>query len=224
MADDTYAGYGGVRRDDAIYGQGAPYDAAKESRPGSPSSSSGHRRIHRIDQTVDVACPVRTCYDQWTQFEQFPSFMDGVEQVEQTDDTHLHWVANVAGKRREWDAEILEQVPDEVISWRSTSGALNNGSVQFEPHDTGCRIHLIMTYGVEDWTEKLADAIGILSAKVHGDLKRFKHFIEERQVQTGGWRGEVHGGRKRAAKSRTHRSGRLAEAGMGDEPPARKWP
>ena len=182
------------------------------------SHSSTPGRIERIEKSIEVDVPVSTAYNQWTQFEQFPSFMEGVEQVEQVDDTHLHWVAQVAGKRKEWDAEIVEQEPDRVISWRSTSGTVNNGSVTFEDLGDHCRIHLIMTYGVDDWQEKLGDALGILSAKVGADLRRFKEFVEDHQVATGGWRGEVHGGRKvREPGRRTHGRGRDVTSGVDAE-------
>ena len=84
-----------------------------------------------IEESVEVAVPVETAYNQWTQFEEFPRFMEGVESVRQIDDTHLHWVAKIAGKRVEWDAEITEQHPDERVAWKSTSGATHAGVVTF---------------------------------------------------------------------------------------------
>ena len=146
--------------------------------------------MQRIEKTIRVECPVSTCYNQWTQFESFPRFMEGVEHVEQLDDTHLHWVASVAGKRKEWNAEIVEQVPDQVVSWRSTSGALNNGAVTFKPAgDSECEITLVITYEPEG-IEKMGQPV--LSMQIEGDLRRFKEFVEERKVETGAWRGEVH--------------------------------
>ena len=84
-----------------------------------------------LEKSIKVNVPVRTAYNQWTQFEQFPQFMEGVEEVRQLDDTHLHWKADIGGQEREWDAEITEQVPDQRISWRSTSGEANAGTVRF---------------------------------------------------------------------------------------------
>ncbi len=84
-----------------------------------------------VVESIDVQVPVRTAYDQWTQFEEFPQFMQGVERVDQLDDTRLHWVAKVAGKTKEWDAQITEQIPDQRVAWTATSGAPNGGVVTF---------------------------------------------------------------------------------------------
>jgi uncharacterized membrane protein len=154
--------------------------------------------MERIEKTFEVECPVNTVYNQWTQFEEFPRFMEGVEEVRQLDDTHLHWKAKIAGKAKEWDAEIVEQVPDKVIAWRSTSGdAPNAGTVRFEPLDAGrTRIKLTMEYDPQGVVEKAGDAMGVVSRRVEGDVERFKDLIEKRRAETGGWRGEVHRGRK----------------------------
>ena len=75
-----------------------------------------------IEQSIDVDVPVRTAYNQWTQFESFPQFMEGVEQITQIDDTHTHWVTAIGGVSREFDAEITEQHPDERVAWRASAG------------------------------------------------------------------------------------------------------
>lgn len=161
--------------------------------------------MHRIEKSIEINVPVNTCYDQWTQFESFPSFMTGIVEVKQLDDKSLHWVADIAGERKEWNAEIIEQTPNEVISWRSTSGPLNNGSVTFQPltPDT-CKITLIMTYDTEGAKEKVGDALGLFSARVSADLHRFENYIEERQVPTGGWRGVIHEGKVTQPDTATH--------------------
>lgn len=86
--------------------------------------------MSRIEKSIDINVPVRTAYNQWTQFEEFPRFMEGVKQVQQLDDKHLHWKAEIGGKEKEWNAEIVEQVPDQRIAWRSTSGAMTAGGGQ----------------------------------------------------------------------------------------------
>lgn len=146
----------------------------------------------RYDKSIEVDVPVRTAYNQWTQFEAFPRFMDGVEEVTQTDDTRLHWVANISGQRKEWYAKITEQIPDQRIAWRSEEGEMNGGMVTFEPMDNNrTRIHLMMEYEPEGFAENVGDALGFVSRQVDGDLDRFKEFIESRGVETGSWRGTV---------------------------------
>jgi uncharacterized membrane protein len=148
-----------------------------------------------LEKSIEVNVPVNTAYNQWTQFEDFPKFMEGVKEVRQLDDTHVHWHAEIAGKDKEWDAEITEQIPDQHIAWRSTSGTPNSGIVTFEKiSDDRTRITLRMDYEPEDVVEKAGDAAGVLSRRIEGDLQRFKEFIESRGQETGAWRGKVEQG------------------------------
>ncbi|MCU0974669.1 MAG: SRPBCC family protein [Burkholderiales bacterium] len=152
--------------------------------------------MERFESSIVVDCPVRTVYNQWTQFEEFPSFMEGVEEVRQLDDTHQHWRATIGGKTKEWDAELTEQVPDQRISWRSLSGAPSAGTVTFIPAEGDqTRLTLEMQYEPQGVTENIGDALGLLTSHVKRTLEDFKEFIEGRQRETGAWRGEVHGGR-----------------------------
>jgi uncharacterized membrane protein len=149
----------------------------------------------QVEEAIEVAVPVRTAYDQWTQFEEFPQFMEGVEQVRQLDDTNLHWVAEIAGQRREWGAKILQQVPDQRVEWVSTSGERNNGAVTFQRIDEGrTRVVLQLDYEPEGALDKAGDALGLVKRRATADLQRFKAFIERSGSQTGAWRGEVRGG------------------------------
>ncbi len=144
------------------------------------------------EKSIQVNVPARTAYNQWTQFEQFPRFMEGVELVQQLDDRNLHWVANVGGRRKEFDAEITEQIPDKRIAWRSRSGPSHGGVVTFHPlNDAQTRTMLQMVYEPEGVTEKVGDAVGVMSRRVEKDLERFKQFIEARGDETGGWRGQI---------------------------------
>jgi uncharacterized membrane protein len=145
-----------------------------------------------IEESIDVEVPVSTAYGQWTQFESFPQFMDGIERVEQVDDTHLHWVAEVGGARREWDAEITEQHPDHRVAWNATSGKGNAGVVTFHRiDDAQTRVMVQMDWEPEGVTEKIGTALGMDDRRVQGDLQRFKELIEKRGSESGAWRGEV---------------------------------
>jgi uncharacterized membrane protein len=145
-----------------------------------------------IEQSIDVNVPVRTAYNQWTQFEEFPRFMEGVEEVRQLDDTRLHWKTEVAGREKAFDAQITEQRPDERIAWTATDGAKQAGVVTFHRvDDQRTRIMLQLEAEPEGAVEKAGDALGVLKRRVKGDLERFKEMIEGRGAETGAWRGEV---------------------------------
>ena len=145
-----------------------------------------------IEQSIEIDVPVRTAYDQWTQFETFPQFMEGVKEVRQVDDTHLHWVADIGGVRREWDAEITEQHPDERVAWRSREGADNAGVVTFHKlDDQRTKVMLQLEFDPEGFAEVAGDKLGFVKRRAAGDLERFKDFIEGRGTETGAWRGEV---------------------------------
>jgi len=153
--------------------------------------------METIKESIDVSVPVSTAYNQWTQFEQFPKFMEGVESVTQIDDTHLGWAAEIGGAHREWQAEIVEQVPDQKIAWRATSGNGPNGLVSFEPLGPDSTLVTVeMSYEPDGLMEQLGAKIGVDSHQVDADLKRFKQLVETTSAETGAWRGEVHTGER----------------------------
>jgi uncharacterized membrane protein len=145
-----------------------------------------------VEQSIEVEVPVRTAYNQWTQFEEFPQFMEGVEAVSQLDDTHLRWVAEIGGQKHEWKAEITEQVPDQRVAWRSEDGKLNAGAVTFHRlDDNRTKVMVQMDWQPEGMLEQLGAKAGADDRRVQGDLERFKELIENRGQETGAWRGEV---------------------------------
>jgi uncharacterized membrane protein len=149
-------------------------------------------RISTYEESIEVKVPVRTAYNQWTQFEEFPRFMEGVREVRQLTDTELQWIAEIAGQRREWKAEITEQRPDKRIAWTSTEGVKNGGVVTFHRlDDSQTKVMFQMEFEPDDTLEKAGDVTGVLKSRVKGDLVRFKEFIESRGQETGAWRGEV---------------------------------
>jgi uncharacterized membrane protein len=145
-----------------------------------------------VEKTIEINVPVRTAYNQWTQFEEFPRFMEGVKQVSQLDDKHLHWKAEIAGQEKEWDAEITEQIPDQRIAWTSRGGTMTAGVVTFQPlSDAKSKVVLHMEYDPKGVVENIGDAVGAVSQRIEGDLERFKQYIETRGQETGAWRGTV---------------------------------
>ena len=148
--------------------------------------------METIEKSIEVECPLRTVYNQWTQFEEFPRFMKGIKKVTQLDDQRLRWEAEIGGKHKEWDARITDQVPDQVIAWKSEGGEYNTGAVNFRAiSQNRTRINLQLTYDPEGIVEKTGDALGVVSNRVEGDLERFKEFIENRRQETGAWRGTI---------------------------------
>ena len=146
----------------------------------------------KVEKSVTVDVPISTAYNQWTQFEEFPQFMGGVQKVEQLDDKRLHWVAEIAGVRREWYAQVLEQRPDEKIAWAATEGATNAGAVYFiAAGPTQTNVTLELEYEPEGLLEKAGDALSIIERQAESDVEKFKSFIESRNVESGAWRGEV---------------------------------
>ncbi len=164
----------------------------------------------RVEKSIDVKVPVYAAYGQWTRFEEFPRFMEGVRAVRQLDDRRLLWEAEVGGRDKVWEAEIREQVPNARIIWNSVEGNENAGIVTFEPIEDGAatRVNLAMSYRPEGFLETVGDALGFMARRVEGDLTRFRDFIEERGVESGGYLEEIHnpdvpGGHTRGAAAQT---------------------
>ena len=169
-----------------------------------------------VEKSIEVQAPLNRVYNQWTQFEDFPKFMQGIERVQQFDDKRLHWVAEIGGKRKEWDAEIFEQVPDQKIAWRSTSGAPNAGIVSFRPIAPNLtHVTVRMEYDPEGAIENLGAALGAVGMRIEGDLKRFRDFIQSRIQETGAWRGEIHSGRVESTGDGTSPSNSPGTPGYG---------
>lgn len=169
-----------------------------------------------IEQSIDVEVPVRTAYDQWTQFEEFPRFMEGVDRIEQVTPTWTRWETSIAGVHREFDAEITEQRPDERVAWRSVAEPRQAGVVTFHRIDPATtRVMVQMEFDPEGFAEQAADKLNIVERRVKGDLKRFKSFIEERDTPTGSWRGEI---------PPPPQTGAVPAQPSGDLPPATEFP
>jgi|SRR5688572_21191851 len=170
----------------------------------SPSQAGNESSF--VEESIEVDVPVRTAYNQFTQFEDFPKFMQDVEEVRQLDDTHLQWRARIAGKEEVWQSEITFQIPDKKIAWRSTSGPPNSGAASFESLSANrTRVTLRMSYQPPGLLEKVGDALGAVRMTLKGNLQRYAQFIQSRQQETGAWRGEV------TAGAVTDGSGRMTE-------------
>jgi len=149
--------------------------------------------VSTVTEYIDVDVPVRAAYNQWTQFEEFPQFMSGVTEIRQLDPTTTHWKTDIDGVKREFDAKITEQLPDERVAWKATEGTKQAGVVTFHRlAETQTRVTVQMDFEPDGVVEQAGDKLGFLDRQVKGDLKKFKSFIESRGgAETGAWRGEV---------------------------------
>jgi uncharacterized membrane protein len=148
-----------------------------------------------ITKSVVVNVPCSTAYNQYSQCEDFPQFMQGMKSIRQIDDNAMQWNAEVGGKDVQWASKLIEQVPDQVIVWESTSGKPNHGRAVFKPQGgDSTLIEVTMRYEPEGVLENVGDALGFVTSRLEGDLQRLKHFVEKRGQETGAWRSEVHGG------------------------------
>ena len=145
-----------------------------------------------VTKSIDVDVPITTAYNQWTQFETFPEFMSGVDSVKQIDETHTHWIVDIAGVEREFDATITEQHPDERVAWNSTDGTTHAGVVTFHRlADDETRVTVQLDWQPEGLVENIGAVIGVDDLQVARDLKKFKELIEAQGVEEGAWRGDV---------------------------------
>lgn len=147
----------------------------------------------QVTASIDVTVPVSVAYNQWTQFESYPHFLDHVESITQSDDVHTHWTVNIGGAKREFDAEITEQHPDERVAWNSVGGDENHaGVVTFHKlSDNETRVTVQLDWEPSGVLEKAGAAVGIDDRAIKRDLDNFKEFIETEGSETGAWRGDV---------------------------------
>ena len=166
-----------------------------DEKQGGAGDGTGKGRRMPIQQSVDVAAPLEVVYDQFTQFEDFPKFMHRVERVEQRDDDCVVFHGKIWGIRRMWQAEIVEQRPDERIVWRTVGGVTHVGVVTFhELSERLTRVELNLDIDPEGVMEKIARGARFAKRAARADLKRFKAFVEMHDEETGAWRGAIEDG------------------------------
>lgn len=136
--------------------------------------------MSHVVEAIEVDVPAAVAYSRWADFTAFPQYMEGVEKIEQKDATHLHWVAKILTAKREWDAEITEQVPGERISWRAQDGPHNTGTIRFDPvGPETTNVNVQMDFDPEGLVETLGDKLGFVTAQVRRDLIHFRDFVVE---------------------------------------------
>lgn len=192
-------------------GNGGSGEGGEGGEDATEAHGSGRRMP--IQQSVDVAVPIKEAYDQWTRFEEWPEFMHRVDSVQQVDDSTVHISTKVWGVTKEFEAEIVEQRPDERIEWHSEDGLMNSGVVTFHrlaPRLT--RIEVTMDVKPDSLLEKAGRGMRFTKRAVRGDLHRFKAYVEMEERTDKGWRGTIEDGDVKRKTERKSRSGKKAKA------------
>ncbi len=132
-----------------------------------------------VNATADAA------YAEWTRFEDVPRFLKGVEGVRRISPTRLRWAAQIGGVAREWDAEIVDQIPGRLIAWRTVgNGPRHSGTVTFTPIGAdAAAVTLHLEFRPEGVMETAASVLGIVRVRIKEDLERFKMFLERRDSE-----------------------------------------
>jgi len=177
------------------------------------TEAHGSGRRMPIQQSVDVAVPIEEAYDAWTRFEDWPEFMHRVDSVQQVDDSTVHISTKTWGITKEFEAEIVEQRPDERIEWHSEDGLMNSGVVTFHrlaPRLT--RIEVTMDVKPDSLVEKAGRGMRFAKRAVRGDLHRFKAYVEMEEQSDKGWRGTIEDGDVKRKTERKSKAGKKAKA------------
>ncbi len=168
---------------------------------GDDDGDSGVRGIGKgrrmpVQQSIDVAVPIQTAYNQWTQYEEWPQFMHRVTRVSQEDPAKVSFATKIWGKTKEFEAKIVTARPDEKIKWEVTEGINHTGWITFHeiaPQLT--RIELSLDVEPGGMLEKAARGLRHVKRAARGDLHRFKAYIEALEEETGSWRGTIEDGK-----------------------------
>jgi uncharacterized membrane protein len=159
------------------------------------ADATGSGRRMPVQQAMDVAVPLETAYNQWTQFEDYPEFMHRVDGASQEDDAHVTFTEKVWGFSRDFEAEILEQRPNERIVWRSTNGLKHAGVVTFhELAERLTRVEVTVDFKPESLFQKFARGARYSKRAIRADMHRFKAYIEMSEEEEGAWRGRIEDG------------------------------
>jgi len=163
-------------------------NTALDDEPVSPVASVGRGQGVKVERAITIDRPAHELYAFWRDFENLPRFMEHLESVTVIDATRSHWIARApVGQRVEWDAEIHNEIPDELIAWRSLPGSeiANAGSVHFTPAGGGTEVRVVLSY--EPPAGRLGDAVARFfgeapAQQVQDDLRRFKQVMEAGEV------------------------------------------
>ena len=200
--DDGDGGGGGLLSKLMPGSSDSESDSDDDSEGRAAPGQGGSGRRMPIQQSVDVAVPVKVAYNRWTMFEDWPEFMHRVESVDQSDETTLSVSMKVWGLTRRFEAQIVEQRPDERIEWNVTEGLSHTGVVTFhELADRLTRVEVSLDFEPHGMLEKMGRGMRFAKRAVRADLHRFKAIIELDEEAEGGWRGTIEDGKVKRKQS-----------------------
>jgi uncharacterized membrane protein len=186
----------------------------------------GGRKPTVITESIDVGVPVRTAYDQWTQYEEFSAFAKGVKNAQRNDDTTSDWHLKVFWSNRSWKTHTVEQVPDYRIHWTSEGAkGTTTGVISFHPlGENLTRLLLVMEYYPSGLFEKTGNIWRAQGRRARLDFKNFARYITLKGEAENGWRGEIRDGEvvrtheDAIAEEEREEEGPEEEAGAEEEP------
>jgi uncharacterized membrane protein len=207
VGDSGAAGLAKKAGKSVIPGLGNGGDGGGGKKNDMPGVGKGRRMP--IQQAIDVPVPIKTAYNQWTQFEEWPKFMHRLDRVSQEDEGHVSFKTKIWGISKEFEAEIVEQRPDDRIKWKVTEGVTHTGVVTFhELADRLTRIEVNLDVQPGSLIEKAGRGMRHVKRAVRADLARFKAYAVMQEEETGAWRGVIEDGdvKRKSSASSSRRS------------------
>ena len=173
-----------------------------------PGFGSGRRMP--VQQAIDVAVPIKVAYNHWTDYESWPEFMHRIDGADQTDKTAVSFQAKIWGITKRFEAEIVEQRPDERIEWNVTEGYAHTGVVTFHSLSQNLtRIDVSLDVQPSNLIDKASRGMRFVKRAVRGDLHRFKAYVELAEDTPRGSRVAIEDGKvKRKSSSSPSRRSR----------------
>ena len=166
--------------------------------------------VVRLEKSIQIGRPLADVYRAWAEIEDLPRYLSVIEGVEPMGN-QSHWIANINGRRVEWDAELVQRRENEALGWKSVGGPKHTGRIDFSRLGNDTLVHVVMNYappmGVVG--RVLVENLSNLDALLEESLREFKNVLEstapqqQRATGTEGRRvNDLAGGSSQAQASR----------------------
>lgn len=132
-----------------------------------------------VEKSIDIQAPVQAVYERWTRFHEYPAFLDDVLEVRRIAPGLLRWRARIGGRTREWQAEIVENVPRRRLAWVSRGRPRRAMAVTCHAQGTSrTRVMLCLDWSAEDLDGRDGQPVEALRRIVDAHLRGFKAHVE----------------------------------------------